>query len=398
MLDDFLVLELASVLAGPRVGQFFAELGATVVKVENPRTRGDVTRHWRLPSESETDDRSSYFACCNSGKQSVAIDLTMDEGRDLLHQLAVQSDIVIASYRPGSAEALGADADTLRALNPTLLYGHITGYGPDAPRAGYDAVIQAESGFMHMNGTPDGPPVKMPVALMDLLAAHQLKEALLLGLLRRERTGEGGYFAVSLLQSAVSALANQATNWLVGGRIPQRMGSAHPNIAPYGTVYRTADDEAILLAIGTDRQFVRLCTVLDLDDLPGDERFATNAARVRHRGALDGHLAPAIATRSRSNLLDKLETQSVPAGAINDMRQVFEQPLAQGMTLPFDDAPTGLRTTAFEMGAEMDATDDLLPPPHYAAHTEAVLRERLGLSGGQIQQYVNQGAIQRRTA
>jgi len=356
--------------------------------VENPRTQGDVTRHWRLASEPGTDDRSSYFACCNSGKQSVAIDLTTDGGRGLLHQLAAQSDIVIASYRPGSAEALGADADTLRGLNSTLLYGHITGYGPDAPRAGYDAVIQAESGFMHMNGTPDGPPVKMPVALMDLLAAHQLKEALLLGLLRRERTGDGGYVAVSLLQAAVSALANQATNWLVGGHVPQRMGSAHPNIAPYGTVYRTAGDEAILLAVGTDRQFVRLCAVLGLDALPDDARFATNAARVRHREALDAHLAPAIAGWTRDDVLDALETQSVPAGAINDMRQVFEQPLAQGMTLPFDDAPTGLRTTAFVS----DAADDLLPPPHYAAHTEAVLRKRLGLSNERIQQLADEGA------
>lgn len=394
MLDDLLVLELASVLAGPRVGQFFAELGATVIKMENPRTQGDVTRHWRLPSEPDDDDRSSYFACCNSGKQSVAIDLTTDGGRDLLHQLAAQSDIVIASYRPGSAEALGADADTLRALNPKLLYGHITGYGPEAPRAGYDAVIQAESGFMHMNGTPDGPPVKMPVALMDLLAAHQLKEALLLGLIRRERTGEGGYFTVSLMQSAVSALANQATNWLVGGHVSQRMGSAHPNIAPYGTVYRTADDEAILLAVGTDRQFQRLCSVLGLDGLPNDERFATNAARVRHRGALDEHLTPAIARWTRDELLDALESQSVPAGAINDMRQVFEQPLAQTMTMPFNDAPTGLRTTAFEM----DPTDDLLPPPHYAAHTEAVLRERLGCSADQIRQFARDGAVQLKAA
>jgi crotonobetainyl-CoA:carnitine CoA-transferase CaiB-like acyl-CoA transferase len=390
MLDDLLVLELASVLAGPRVGQFFAELGATVIKVENPRTQGDVTRHWRLASEPEDDDRPSYFACCNSGKQSVAIDLTTDGGRDLLHQLAAQSDIVTASYRPGSAEALGADADTLCALNSGLLYGHITGYGPDAPRAGYDAVIQAESGFMHMNGTPDGPPVKMPVALMDLLAAHQLKEALLLGLLRRERTGEGGYIAVSLMQAAVSALANQATNWLVGGHVPQRMGSAHPNIAPYGTVYRTADDEAILLAVGTDRQFARLCGVLDLGNLPDDERFATNAARVRHRDALDAHLTPAIAQWTRGDLLGALAAQSVPAGAINDMRQVFEQPLAQTMTLPFDGAPTGLCTAAFGF----DPANDLLPPPHYATHTEAVLRERLGCPSNQIQQFARDGIVQ----
>ena len=394
MFTDLVVLELASVLAGPRVGQFFAELGATVLKVENPRTRGDVTRHWHLPSEPEDDDRPSYFASCNSGKQSVALDLTTAAGRDLLHQLAEQSDLVIASYRPGSAKRLGADPETLRAINPALLYGHITGYGSDDPRAGYDAVIQAESGFMHMNGSPDGPPTKMPVALMDVLAAHQLKEALLIGLLRRERTSEGGYVAVSLMQAAVSALVNQATNWLVGGHIPQRMGSAHPNIAPYGTVYRTADDEALLLAVGTDRQFRRLCAILALNDLPEDDRFATNAARVRHRDVLDAELAPAIAEWPRDELLESLDTQGVPAGAINDMRQVFDQLQAQAMTLPFADAPTGLRTTAFES----DAAGDLLPPPHYAEHTETVLRQRLGCSSDQIRQYANEGVVQLGTA
>lgn len=391
MLNDLVVLELASVLAGPRVGQFFAELGADVVKVENPRTQGDVTRRWRLPTESEDDDRPSYFACCNSGKRSVALDLTENAGREVLHALVRQSDVVIASYRPGSAEALGADADTLRALNPRLLYGHITGYGPDNPRAGYDAVIQAESGFMHMNGTPDGPPVKMPVALMDLLAAHQLKEALLLGLLRRERAGEGDYFAVSLLQAAVSALANQATNWLVGGHVAERMGSAHPNIAPYGTVYRTADEEALLLAVGTDRQFAALCDVLDCGDLADDARFATNAARVRHRDALDARLAPAIATWTRDELLDALEARTVPAGALRDMRQVFEEPLAQAMTLPFEDGPTGLRTAAFDVSPK---TGDLLPPPRYAAHTETVLRERLGLNDARIAALADAGVIE----
>jgi crotonobetainyl-CoA:carnitine CoA-transferase CaiB-like acyl-CoA transferase len=388
MLDDLVVLELASVLAGPRVGQFFAERGATVIKVENPRARGDATRHWRLPTEPDGTDRPAYFASCNSGKQSLALDLRTDAGQDLLHQLAAQSDIVLSSYRPGTAEPLGADAETLRALHPPLLYGRLTGYGPDDPRAGYDAVIQAESGFMSMNGPEDGPPVKMPVALMDVLAAHQLKEALLVGLLRRTRTGTGGVFDVSLFQAGVSGLVNQATNWLVGGHVPERMGSAHPNIAPYGTVYPTADDEALLLAVGTDRQFARLCDVLGLDRLPDDERFATNAARVRHRHALDARLAPAIAAWSRDALADALADRAVPCGAVNDIQQVFEQPAAQAMTLAFDDGPTGLRTAAFA-----DPADDLAPPPRYAAHTAAVLQTQLGLSDARIQALADDGAI-----
>jgi len=164
MLDDLLVLELASVLAGPSVGQFFAELGATVLKVENPRTTGDVTRRWRAPNETDpSDDRSAYFCCCNHGKQSIALDLSTAAGQTVLHELAENADVVLASYRPGTAEPLGAGYETLSAQNPSLIYGHVTGYGPDRPRAGYDAVVQAESGFMHMNGPADGPPTKLPV-------------------------------------------------------------------------------------------------------------------------------------------------------------------------------------------------------------------------------------------
>jgi len=246
MIESCTVIELASVLAGPSVGQFFAELGATVIKVENPQTQGDVTRRWTLPHETPADDRSAYFCCCNYGKQSVALNLRTETGQTVLHRLVAEADIVIASYRPGQAAALGADAGTLRNLNSALLYGHITGYGPDNPRPGYDAVIQAESGFMAMNGSADGPPTKMPVALMDVLAAHHLKEALLVGLLRRTQTGQGAYVPVSLMQAAVSGLANQATNYLNTGHVPRRMGSAHPNIAPYGTAYETADTPVVL--------------------------------------------------------------------------------------------------------------------------------------------------------
>ncbi|MEM8559664.1 MAG: CaiB/BaiF CoA-transferase family protein, partial [Bacteroidota bacterium] len=270
---DLVVLELANVLAGPSVGQFFAELGATVWKVESPRTQGDVTRRWRLPTEPDTD-RPAYFTAVNWGKQSLALDLAHPDGRALLHQLAAQSDVVLTSFRPGTAARLGADAATLRALDARLVVASISGYGSDHLRAGYDAVVQAESGWMFMNGYPDGPPTKLPVALVDVLAAHQLKQAILVALLQRARTGEGAHVHVSLLDAAVSALVNQASNWLTAGHSPQRMGSAHPNIAPYGSLFRTADGHDLLLAVGTDRQFAHLCTVLGLDGLPDDPRFA----------------------------------------------------------------------------------------------------------------------------
>ena len=394
VLADTLVLELASVLAGPSVGQFFAEQGATVLKVENPRTQGDVTRRWRVPGASTdatpSDDRSAYFCACNSGKQSLALNLSTGDGQAVLHRLVERADMVLSSFRPGAAQALGADYETLAAVRPGLLYGHITGYGPESPRAGYDAVIQAETGFMHMNGAADGPPTKLPVALMDVLAAHQLKEGLLLALLRRERTGEGAYVPVSLEQAAVSALANQATNWLVGGHAPQRMGSAHPNIMPYGTAYATADGTNVVLAVGTDRQFATLCDVLKRPAWAEDSRFATNAARVDHRDALHDRLSECLAQMDADVLLRALHDRSVPAGIVRDLPSVFEQPGAHAMTLQAATPFTGLRQTATSACAPSDA---LRPPPSYAAHTRSVLREHLNLSEGRLQELAEAGVI-----
>ena len=251
------VLELASVLAGPQVGQFFAELGAEVLKIESPA--GDVTRTWKTsaetaaPSALEEAPVSAYFAASNWGKSSLVLDLTKPAGQTTLHRLAVQADIVLASYKPGDAEKLRADYATLSAENPRLLYGHLTGYGPDNARAGYDAVLQAEAGFMYLNAaSPGQPPQKMPVAMVDLLAAHQLKEGLLTALFQRERTGHGALVQVSLLDSALAALANQASTYLVTGHDPQPLGSGHPSVVPYGTVYRAADGRALVLAVGSD--------------------------------------------------------------------------------------------------------------------------------------------------
>jgi crotonobetainyl-CoA:carnitine CoA-transferase CaiB-like acyl-CoA transferase len=361
------VVELASVLAGPSVGQFLAELGADVVKVENPAVGGDVTRRWTLANEEAPEGRSAYFQSCNWGKRSVGLDLRMEGERTSLLALAQKADVVISSYKPGDAARFGLDTDSLLALNPRLVIVELTGYGSHDPRAGYDAVIQAESGFTFMNGAPDGEATKMPVALVDVLAAHQIKEAVLVGLLRRERTGEGGRFEVSLLQSAVAALANQATNWLSAGHVPERMGSAHPNIAPYGTLYRTADGSALVLAVGTDAQFAALCEALEID---ADERFRTNAGRVEHRETLDGLLIPAIARWNRDTLLALLAARNVPAGAVRTMPEVFDQPAAASLVM--EDGPLrGVRQAVFARGA------DLRPPPRFGADTQDVLSDWL---------------------
>jgi crotonobetainyl-CoA:carnitine CoA-transferase CaiB-like acyl-CoA transferase len=236
---------------------------------------------------------------------------------------------------------------------------------------------------MHMNGPADGPPTKLPVALMDVLAAHQLKEGLLVALLRRERGGDGAYVPVSLFRAAVSGLANQATNWLVAGHSPQRMGSAHPNIAPYGTPYDTADGPPIVLAVGTNRQFKALCDVLDRPDLADDPRFATNAQRVEHREALNRVLEARFADFDTEDLLDALHARNVPAGTVRDVPAVFDQPTAQKMTIAPENEPSGLRQTAFP---HPDGNaPPLAPPPHYAEHTTAILRDHLGYSEGRIE-------------
>lgn len=372
MLSDLKIVELASVLAGPNVGQFFAELGAEVIKVENLPGGGDVTRSWRLTGE-ETDDRSAYFCCTNWGKKSIAIDLTSEEGKQIVWDLIKRADIVIVSYKPGDAARLGVDYETLSSLEPTLIYGQITGYGPRDSRVGYDAVIQAESGFMHLNGEPGGNSLKMPVALMDILAGHQLKEGLLVALLERERTGKGKLVNVSIIESAIASLANQASNWLIAGRKPKKHGTLHPNIAPYGEVFKTSDDKEILLAVGNDRQFRDLCYILELNEAPADPKFQTNELRLTYRGELDSLLGHSIGKLDSGDLVGKLRAAKVPAGLIAGVDEVLAGPSGKSLLIELN----GLRGVRTFVAGEPSA---LAAPPHLGEHTHLVLSELLGYS------------------
>lgn len=369
MFTKLRVLELASVLAGPSVGQFFAELGADVIKVENPLTGGDVTRSWKTPGE-KTDDRSAYFCCCNWGKKSVLLDLTKPGDREKVLKLATKSDIIIASYKPGDAEKLGVSYEQIKAVNPAVLYGSITGYGPNDERVGYDALIQAESGFMDLNGEPAGPPTKMPVALVDILAAHQLKEGLLVALLKKDRTGEGSLVEVSLMETALASLANQATNVLVGRTTPQRQGSAHPNIAPYGDVFITSDGKQLLLAVGSDRQFETLLKVLGVTtDDASWTHLRTNSERVKNRARMNTKLAHLISDKTGEDLVTALGKAKVPAGLIRSVGEALEDPLANPLRFHAQ-LVTGLR--GFVAGG-VDRAAKLSPPPHLGEHTEEVL-------------------------
>lgn len=363
------VLELASVLAGPSVGQFFAELGAEVIKVENLKTGGDVTRTWKGSGEL-TDDRSAYFCSVNWGKKSIAIDLTSSEGKVVVQKLAVKSDIIIASYKPGDAEKLGVSYEQLKVKNSKLIYGQITGYGSDNERVGYDAVIQAESGFMDLNGEKNGLPTKMPVALIDVLAGHQLKEALLVALLKRERINEGSFVEVSLIQTAISSLTNQATNWLVANKVPSRQGSLHPNIAPYGESFETKDGKRILLAVGSDRQFFDLLRILKIDPHMFENKFSTNHRRIENRDEMNRILGEAIGKLTASELFLQIHKLKIPAGIIQNVREVLEMKEA-GELIMQTDWIKGVRT--FVAKGNIGEKNALIPPPHFGEHTNEIL-------------------------
>jgi len=327
------VIELASVLAGPSVGMFFAELGARVIKIENKKTAGDVTRSWKLSSENPALSISAYYASVNYHKELLFLDLNEVDDRAILYDELKDADIVIANHRASSAKKLGIDYQSIKELNPKIIYGNISGFGDESDRVAFDVVLQAESGFMYMNGQPDGPPTKMPVALIDVLAAHQLKEGLLYALWQREKNGEGAYVSVSLIEAALSALSNQASNWLMAGHLPQRMGSKHPNIAPYGEFFKTSDEKNIVLAIGNDRQFQNLCIVLGIAEIAKSPDYADNFARLKNRLELEIILEEAFSKFHSDYILQEALKAAVPLGMIRNMKEVFELQQANDMIL-----------------------------------------------------------------
>ncbi|MBN8677555.1 MAG: CoA transferase [Chitinophagales bacterium] len=349
------VVEFASVLAGPAVGMFFAELGAEVIKIENKTTSGDVTRAWKQPSELPESPISAYWCSVNWGKKHLFLDLTQAEDQQLALQLTREADVVISNFKPSSARKMQLDPDSLLAINPGLIYAQLNAFAdPEDESPAFDAVLQAEAGFMYMNGEADRPPVKMPVALIDILAAHQLKEAILLGLLQKARTGKGCTVTTSLMESALSSLANQACNYLMNGFIPQRMGTRHPNIAPYGDTYTCADGQILLLAVGTERQFSQLCRALGLGILLEMAEYQTNKARVIHRESLNTRLQEVIQTFTLHEIMESLKAAKVPAASIRNMASVFQLPAAQAMileeTLETGEKTRRMKTIAFKIG------------------------------------------------
>lgn len=326
---DLTIIELAGVLAGPSAGYFFAELGAKVIKIENPQTNGDVTRGWKLKSEDPKSKTSAYFWSINGFKESQFLDITIESHLKKLYELIKEADIVITNYKKGDDKKLKVDYPTLAKLNNELIYASVNGFGYNDPRTAYDLILQAESGFMFMNGEPNSLPSKMPVALIDLLAGHQLKEAILIALIKKYKEKRGSHISVSLFDSAVASLANQATNWLIGGHLPIASGSLHPNIAPYGELFQTKDKEYITFAIGSNKQFESLCQLINNNSLPRNTKFSTNQNRVKNRHELYSILNNHLSKFRFKELFMLCISKEIPMGKIRNMKEVFELPAAK---------------------------------------------------------------------
>lgn len=343
------VLELARILAGPWAGQLLADLGADVIKVEAPE--GDDTRRWGPPFIGDT---AAYFHAANRGKRSIVADFRKPGDLARVKALAHDADVVIENFKLGGLAKFGLDAGSLAAANPGLVYCSITGFGqtgPYAMRPGYDYLVQGMGGIMSLTGEPDGPPQKMGVAFADIFTGLYATVAIQAALIRRRETGLGEHIDMALLDCMTGVMANQAMNYLVTGVDPERMGNAHPNIAPY-QVFAVADGH-IVLAVGNDAQFARLCAYLGLE-LASDPRFAGNAERVRNRALLTERLAAALAGRAKKPLLHDLAREGLPAGPINSMSEVFADPqvIARGMRIDADGVP-GIRSPISFANAEL---------------------------------------------
>ncbi|MFT6658266.1 CaiB/BaiF CoA transferase family protein [Maritalea sp.] len=372
-LEGLKVLELARVLAGPWVGQTLADLGADVIKVESPQ--GDDTRTWGPPFVEREGDRSAaYFHACNRGKRSIALDFTQESDREIVIELVKQSDVLVENFKLGGLKKYGLDYQTLKEINPRLIYCSITGFGQTGPYAaqpGYDFIVQGMSGMMSITGEPGREPQKIGTALADIMTGLYATIGIQAALWQRERTGLGQQVDLALLDSMVGVLANQAMNYLVSGIAPQRMGNAHPNIVPYQVL--EVKNGHIILAVGNDRQFQRLCHLLELDHLASDAAYATNSARQIHRETLTGILAKAFARWDKWEMLEALHKCNVPAGPINNIDEVFADPqvISRGMQLDLNGVP-GVRTPISFSDAELTLND---ASPKLDQHRAEILAE-----------------------
>lgn len=408
-LDDIRVLDLSRVLAGPWCTQNLADLGADVIKIERPGT-GDDTRSWGPPFLPTADGRdsheSAYYLGANRNKRSLTCNISKPEGQALIRALVEHCDVFIENFKVGDMARYGLDYDSLKAINPRLVYCSLTGFGqhgPYAPRAGYDYIIQGMGGLMSVTGERDdlnGGPQKVGVAVSDLFTGMYATVGILAALRHAERTGEGQHLDMALLDTQVAMLANLGANYLVSQKVPGRMGNAHQNIVPY-QVFEVASKpdggkDFIILAVGNDSQYAKFCQVAGRPDLASDPRFVKNADRVRHRAELVPLLEQVMKTRSKGDWLASLEAATVPCGPINSLDEVFADPQVQarGMVTPWaHPLRDGLPLVASPIKLSRTPVRTDLPPPLLGQHTDEVLAELLGYDAARIAALRDQGAI-----
>ncbi|MGX5217416.1 CaiB/BaiF CoA transferase family protein [Pseudomonas segetis] len=402
-LSHLRVLDLSRVLAGPWAGQILADLGAEVIKVERPGV-GDDTRHWGPPflqdAAGEDTSEAAYYLSANRNKQSVTIDFTQPRGQQLIRELAAKSDVLIENFKVGGLAAYGLDYASLKALNPRLIYCSITGFGqtgPYAKRAGYDFMIQGLGGLMSLTGRaddqPGAGPVKVGVALTDILTGLYSTSAILAALASRGETGKGQHIDMALLDVQVACLANQAMNYLATGMAPKRLGNAHPNIVPYQD-FPTADGDFIL-TVGNDRQFKKFCEVAGKPEWADDSRFATNQARVAHRTELIPLIRQVTVFKTTAQWVGDLEQAGVPCGPVNDIEQVFADPQVMARQLQIE-LPHALAGSVPQVASPIRLSETPVQyrnaPPLLGEHTDQVLQRWLGLSHAEIAQ-LRDGAV-----
>jgi formyl-CoA transferase len=404
------VLDLSRVLAGPWCTQMLADLGADVIKVERPGA-GDDTRHWGPPflkdAQGKDTDQATYFTACNRNKRAMTLDMAKPEGQALILKMAAQSDVLVENFKVGGLKQYGLDYESLKAVNPRLIYCSVTGFGQDGPyaeRAGYDLMIQAMSGMMSItgeaDGQPGGGPMRVGVALIDVFTGVYATSAILAALEVRHRTGEGQHIDMALLDVGMAILANQAAGFLNTGKVPQRQGNSHPSLAPYQSF--PTQDGAMLLAIGNDGQFARFCEAAGQPGWAQDPRFTTNTLRVKNREALIPAMQVQTRTRSTADWIALLEDKAVPCGPINDMGQAFSdtQVLARGLKIEQTLTPQAMAQTSVASinsvasPLRLTATPPVLrrAPPVLGEHTDEVLQE-LGLDAAAVAELRRLGVV-----
>ncbi len=378
------ILDLTRVLSGPYCTMVLADMGARVIKIEQPG-KGDDTRAWGPPFVA---GESAYFLSINRNKESVTLDFKQPAGRAILERLIARADVLVENFRPGAMRRLGLDYDTLSTTHTRLLYASISGFGQNGPkrdRPGYDAVVQAEGGLMSVTGAADGPPYRLGVAIADLVAGLLAAQGITLGLLARHTTGRGQHVDISMLDGVAALLSYQAGIFFATGEAPARMGNRHPTIVPYETF--EASDGEFVLAVGNDDQFRRFCRVTELDAMAGDERFATNPGRVGNYAALRVELAAALRRRPRGEWIEKLTAAGVPCGAVRDVREVLTDPHleARRMVEAVEHVSAG-RLNVLGIPIKLSDTPGRIrmAPPTLGQHTARVLHEDLGMAEAEI--------------